>query len=263
LIPLDNQHMKNQFFTSPVSAVCLSIGLLLGTAATAQTAAAPAAAPKAASASEPEGAPAFKTRKDSVSYAVGVSTARNLAKDGVDVDPAVVLKGMQDFFSGGRLQMKEPEIRAVMNSLVGEMRKNMAANRKEAEEINRKKGDEFRATFAKQAGVTALPNGILYKVVKAGTGPKPTIEDSVQVTYRGTLATGFEFDASAEGKPVTIQMAQSIMGWKEAVKLMPVGSRWTIVVPPQLAYGARGVGADIGPNETLIFDIELVGINKK
>jgi FKBP-type peptidyl-prolyl cis-trans isomerase len=85
----------------------------------------------------------------------------------------------------------------------------------------------------------------------------------VQVTYRGTLATGFEFDASAEGKPVTIQMSQSITGWKEAVKLMPTGSRWTIVVPPQLAYGVRGVGADIGPNETLIFDIELVGINKK
>jgi FKBP-type peptidyl-prolyl cis-trans isomerase FklB len=261
-IPLDNQTMKTRFFTSPMAIACTSLGLLLGTAAVAQTATPSVAPSKASSASEPEGTGPFKTRKDSVSYAVGVSTARNLAKDGVDVDPAVVLKGMQDFFSGGRLQMKESELRAVMNSLVGEMRKNLAANRKEAEEINKKKGDEFRSTFAKQAGVKALPNGILYKVVKAGSGPKPTIEDSVLVNYRGTLASGYEFDASAEGKPVTLKMGQMIMGWREAAALMPTGSRWTIVIPPQLAYGVRGVGADIGPNETLVFDVELVAINK-
>jgi FKBP-type peptidyl-prolyl cis-trans isomerase FklB len=248
--------------TSPLAVTCLSIGLMLSTTASAQTAAAPVATAKASAASEPEGAGAFKSRKEAISYAVGVTTARNLAKDGVDVDPTIVLQGMQDAIGGKRLQMKEPEIRSVMNGLVGEMRQKMAANRKEAEEINKKKGDEFRATFAKQADVKTLPNGILYKVVKAGTGPKPTIEDSVLVNYRGTLTNGYEFDASAEGKPVTLKMAQLIMGWKEAARLMPTGSRWTIVIPPQLAYGVRGVGADIGPNETLVFDVELVAINK-
>jgi FKBP-type peptidyl-prolyl cis-trans isomerase FklB len=194
---------------------------------------------------------------------VGVTTARNLAKDGVEVDPAVVLKGMQDALGGNRLLMKESDIRSSMGGLVSEMRKKMAANRKDAEEINKKKGDEFRANFAKESDVTSLRNGIMYKVVKAGTGPKPTIEDGILVSYRGTLTTGYEFDASAEGKPVTLQMGQTIAGWRETVKLMPTGSRWTIVVPPQLAYGVRGVGADIGPNETLVFDIELLGINKK
>lgn len=239
-----------------VSAIAVAVSLTAGIAAHAQT-----AAPAASQASAPaEGSGVFKSRKEYISYAIGVTTARNLAKDGVEIDPSIVLKGMQDAQSGNRVLLNEKEIRSVMSGLVGEMRQKMAANRKDAEELNKKKGEEYRATFAKQPDVKTLPNGVLYKVHQMGTGPKPTDEDSVVVNYRGTLTTGYEFDGSPEGKPATLKLSQLIMGWKETLKLMPTGSKWTIVIPPQLAYGQRGVGADIGPNETLTFEVDLVAV---
>jgi FKBP-type peptidyl-prolyl cis-trans isomerase FklB len=254
--------MKKPIFRSRLATVCLTLVIVLGSPVNAQTASAPATPASASSASEAAPTQAFQTRREAISYAVGVTTARNLVKDGVDIDPLVILKGMQDALDGKRILMTEKEIRSVMSGLVGEMRQKMAVNRKDAEDINRKKGDEFRAAFGKQENVVSLPNGILYKIVKLGSGPKPTPEDDIVVNYRGTLTSGYEFDASAEGKPVILKMTQLITGWREAAKLMPSGSRWTIVVPPQLAYGTRGVGADIGPNETLIFDVELLAINK-
>lgn len=219
------------------------------------------AATAAGSTTEPA-TPVFKSRKEAISYAIGVTTARNLAKDGVEIDPALVIKGMQDSQSGNRVLMTEKEIRSVMAGLVGEMRQKMASNRKDAEEINKKKGDEYRAAFAKQADVKTLPNGVLYKAVKNGTGPKATEEDNIVVNYRGTLTNGYEFDGSPDGSPATLKLSQLIVGWKETVKLMPTGSRWTIVIPPQLAYAQRGVGADIGPNETLVFDVELLAVTR-
>jgi FKBP-type peptidyl-prolyl cis-trans isomerase FklB len=233
----------------------LPIALLMSCAAFAQTAA-PSATPEA------ESPPAFSNRKDAMSYAIGVSTARNLQKDGVEVNAAIVAKGMEDALSGKRTLMSEKEIRSVMSGLVGEMRQKMAANRVEAEAANKKRGDEYRAAYAKQAGVKNLPNGVLYKVEAAGSGPKPTEDDMVVVNYRGTLTNGTEFDGTPEGKPATMKLSQLILGWKEALKNMPTGARWTLVIPPQLAYGVRGVGSDIGPSETLVFDVELVGIKK-
>lgn len=209
-----------------------------------------------------EGAPAFSNRKDSLSYAIGVSTARNLMKDGVEINPDVVLKGIQDAIANKRTLMTEQEIRSAMSGLIGEMRQKMASNRVEAEAANKKRGDDYRANFSKQPDVKSLTNGVLYKVVKAGNGPKPSEDDLVSVNYRGSLTTGFEFDATPEGKPANMKVSQLIVGWKEALKIMPVGSRWTLVIPPNLAYGVRGVGNDIGPSETLVFDLELVGIKK-
>lgn len=232
-------------------ALTLSAGVLTCNPAQAQS-----SAPKAA---EPASA-AFKNPKDAISYAIGVTTARNLTKDGVVVDPALAVKGMQDVQAGKGLLMTEAEIRTVMAGLVAEMRQKMAANRKEAEETNRKQGDEFRATFAKQADAKSLPNGVIYKVVKAGDGAKPAEDDNVVVKYRGTLTSGAQFDASPEGQPVTLKLAQLITGWKDTLKLMPSGSRWTVVVPPQLAYQQRGAGNDIGPNETLVIDVELLAV---
>jgi FKBP-type peptidyl-prolyl cis-trans isomerase len=260
----------NQFYVATLGAMIFSSATVC-----AQTSPAAAATPNAAPPAPVVSAPIktvqpqaieldpnspFKSRKDAISYAIGVTTARNLGKDGVEYDPAIIIKGMQDATAGTRLQMTEREIRSVMSGLVGEMRQKMASNRKDAEEINKKKGEEYRAGFAKQAGVTTLPNGVMYKVVKAGTGAKPADTDEVTVNYRGTLTNGKEFDGNAEGKPVNLRVAALIAGWKSALKIMPVGSRWTIVIPPALAYGQRGVGADIGPNETLVFDVELVGI---
>jgi FKBP-type peptidyl-prolyl cis-trans isomerase FklB len=211
----------------------------------------------------PSGLSNFKTSREAISYAIGVTTARNLGKDGVDIDPASVLKGMQDANSVQRtLLLSEKEIKTVMSGLVAEMRQKLAASRQEAELINQKKGDEFRAQFAKDANVKSLPSGVLYKVQRAGTGPKANEQDSVVVSYHGALTDGKEFDGTPEGKSVTFKLSQVIMGWKEALKLMPAGSRWTIVIPPNLAYGTTGAGTTIGPNETLVFDVELQSVSK-
>lgn len=199
-------------------------------------------------------------RKQAISYAIGVTTARQLVHDGVDIDAASVLKGMQDAIAGGRTALPDKEIKSIMNTLVTDMRQKMAANRHEAETINKKKGDDFRAAFAKEAGVKTMANGVLYKVLQAGNGPTPTIDDAIEVSYRGALVDGKEFDATPDGKVTKLTMAQLIVGWREAVKQMPSGSHWKIVIPPNLAYGARGVGGDIGPNETLVFDVALKGI---
>jgi FKBP-type peptidyl-prolyl cis-trans isomerase FklB len=245
--------MNTKFFTAlavPLMLTALSSGM------------AQAQSPGATAAMEAAVPSGFASRKEATSYAIGVTTARNLLKDGVEVDTAAVLKGMQDAIAGGRTAMTDKEIKVIMNGLVTEMRQKMAANRVDAEQLNKKKGEEFRASFAKQDGVKAMPNGVLYKAVKTGTGPKPTEEDSIQVIYRGTLVDGKEFDATPEGKATILKMSQLIVGWKEAVKLMPSGSHWTLVIPSNLAYGVRGVGADIGPNETLVFDVDLIGIAK-
>lgn len=200
--------------------------------------------------------------KENLSYAIGVNTARNLVKDGVEIDPAVVLQGMQDVIGSKPLKLGETEIKNIMNNLVQDMRMKFAANRRETEELNRRRGDEFRAAFAKESDVRSLPDGVLFKVIKSGNGTKPTDEDSVLVNYRGTHLDGKEFDATPEGKPAVLPVKQLIAGWKEALRMMPVGSRWKIVIPAAQAYDARGMGGDIGPNETLIFDVELLSIVK-
>jgi FKBP-type peptidyl-prolyl cis-trans isomerase FklB len=249
--------MKNKFFAPCLLTVVLGSTLLSGTTANAQ---APAGTKEAVLESEVPAA--FASRKDALSYAIGVSTARNLMKDGVEINPDIVLKGLQDAVANKRTLMTEKEIRAVMSGLVGEMRQKMASNRVEAEASNKKRGDEYRASFAKSADTKTLPSGVMYKVTKAGTGPKPTEEDMITVNYRGSLTNGFEFDATSDGKPANMKVSQLINGWKDAMKNMPVGSHWTLVIPPQLAYGVRGVGTDIGPSETLVFDVELLAIKK-
>lgn len=244
--------MKKALLLPQLLAAALSAGVLACNPALAQT---------TQSTAEPASA-AFKNPKDAISYAIGVTTARNLTKDGVVVDPALAAKGMQDVQAGTQLQMTEAEIRTVMAALVADMRQKMAANRKEAEETNRKKGDDYRAAFARQADAKSLPNGVLYKATKTGTGPKPGDDDSIVVNYRGTLTSGQQFDASPEGKPATLKLAQLIAGWKDTLKLMPSGSHWTMVIPPQLAYQQRGAGTDIGPNETLVLDVELLAVER-
>lgn len=247
--------------TSPIRMNTLTalLVLSLGSATALAQTAVPAKSSAAAAATE---AAAPQSRKDAVSYAIGVSTARNLAKDGVEFDPDWVLKGMRDQMSGQRMLLNEREVRQAMSGLIGEMRQKLAANRVEMEAANKKKGEEYRANFEKQPGVQKLPNGVLYQVVKAGNGPRPTEDSNIMVNYRGTLIGGYEFDATPEGKPAMLKMGQLIVGWREALKVMPVGSRWTLVIPPALAYGVRGVGSDIGPSETLVFDVELVSIAK-
>src|SRR5438309_9145950 len=135
---------------------------------------------------------------------------------------------------------------------------------KQAGENNKKEGEAFLAANKSKPGVVTLPSGLQYKIVKPGTGPKPAATDTVVANYRGTLINGTEFDSSYKrGEPLTIPVSGVIKGWTEALQLMPVGSKWELYIPSDLAYGARGAGADIGPNSTLIFEIELLSIQGK
>ena len=145
-----------------------------------------------------------------------------------------------------------------------EMQAKMQEKNKEAADVNKKTGEAFLAANKGKEGVIALPSGLQYKIEKAGTGPKPTATDSVVCNYRGTLIDGKEFDSSYKrGQPATFPVTGVIKGWTEALQLMPVGSKWQLFIPSDLAYGERGAGADIGPGATLIFEVELMSIEDK
>jgi len=206
---------------------------------------------------------ALKTDKEKSSYGVGVAMARNLKRQGMDLDVATLQKGFADELSGSKLLISEDELRAVMTSLQTQMKQKQEQAMKTMLEENKKKGDLYLAENRVKDGVVALPSGLQYKILKAGDGKKPTADDTVECQYRGTLIDGTEFDSSYRGgKPVSFKVSQVIAGWQEALKLMPVGSKWQLVIPPALAYGERGAG-NIGPNSTLVFEVELVSIKDK
>lgn len=199
--------------------------------------------------------------KDKLSYGIGVSVARNFKKQASDVDIDLMIKGLRDALAGDRLLLPEKDLRRVMNAYQTEIRQKATLTRRTAIEENRKKSEAFFAANRAKDGVVTLPSGLQYRVLRAGQGRKPIDSDQVICNYRGSLLDGTEFDASEDGKPASLKLSALIAGWKESMKLMPVGAKWQIFIPPQLAYGERGVGSDIGPNETLIFEVELLGIN--
>ena len=205
--------------------------------------------------------PVLKTEKDKLSYGLGVDVARSFQRLGVQVDTDVLVQAIRDVLSGGKLLMTDAELRATMTTFQAELRQRQAAARTKAGEDNKKQGDAFLAENKTKEGVVTLPSGLQYKILKAGNGKTPTDADTVECHYRGTLINGTEFDSSYRtGKPMTIKVTAVIPGWKEALKLMPVGSKWHLVIPPQLAYGDRGAGQEIGPNATLVFEVELLAI---
>ena len=207
--------------------------------------------------------PALKTDKDKLSYAIGVSTGRNFKKAETDVDLEFLLKGIKAGLAGDKLLLTEKELRMIMNNYQSEVRRNMLSARQQALESNRKKGEEFLTQNKTKPGVVTLPDGVQYLVVKPGSGRKPIDSDIVEVRYRGTLLDGTEFDATEGERTAKIKISALIPGWSQALKLMPVGSTWRIYVPSRLAYGERGVGVDIGPNETLVYETELVAIESE
>jgi FKBP-type peptidyl-prolyl cis-trans isomerase FklB len=222
----------------------------------------PAAKPRTATAAKPP--LTLKTQKDKVSYAIGVNIGKNLHKDSVDVDPAIFLRGMKDAISGGKLLLTDDELKSTLTILQAGLQKQQQGTLRQAAEINKKAGDTFLAENKTKEGVVALPSGLQYKILKEGTGAKPTATDSVVCNYRGTLIDGTEFDSSYKrGQPATFPVSGVIKGWTEAVQLMPVGSKWQLFVPADLAYGDRGAAPIIGPDATLIFEVELVSIQDK
>ncbi|MGE5492237.1 MAG: FKBP-type peptidyl-prolyl cis-trans isomerase N-terminal domain-containing protein [Actinomycetota bacterium] len=205
-------------------------------------------------------APELVTPKDKTSYAIGAQTARNFRKEGIDIDLDLVIRGIRDGMAGDRLLLSDKEIKQLMQGLLTEMRQKMVANRREAAERNRTRSEEFLAANKEREGIQVLPNGVQYRVITAGSGPRPGDGDTVLCRYRGTLLDGSEFDATPPDRQAALRIAQTIPGWREALKAMPVGSHWQVFIPPALAYGERGAGGDIGPNEVLNFDVELLGI---
>jgi len=236
----------------------------------AQTPKAPAAKKASATTKKPATATALtlKTQKDKASYAVGMSIGSGLKRQGVPVDAALVARGLKDAMTGTKALLTDDEMKAVLTQLQNDVRaqqqakaQEMQAKAHEAGAGNRKEGEEFLATNKTKEGIVTLPSGLQYKILKEGTGPKPTASDTVSCNYRGTLINGKEFDSSYKrGEATSFPVGGVIKGWTEALQLMPVGSKWQLFIPADLAYGDRGAGADIGPGETLIFEVELVSI---
>ena len=206
----------------------------------------------------------LKTQKDKNSYALGMSIGLGLHKQAVDVDPAVVARGLRDAIAGGKTLLTEDEMKAAIQQLQSDVHKAQEAKAHAASETARKQGEAFLAENKAKPGVVTLPSGLQYKILTEGNGPKPTAGDTVTVNYRGTLIDGKEFDSSYKrGQPISFPVGGVIKGWTEALQLMPVGSKWQLYIPSDLAYGDRGAGADIGPGETLIFDVELISIGEQ
>ena len=225
---------------------------------------APAAAPAQSTAGQaPAQAPVFKTQKEKVSYAIGMEMGKGVKVQGIEVDPAIMMQGLKDALSGGKPQMSEEELRQVMTALQQEIRQKQMQAQQAAATENKTKGDAFLAENAKKDGVVALADGLQYKILTAGQGKKPAESDTVLCNYKGTFLDGTEFDSSAKaGKPVPFEVKNVIPGFREVLQLMPVGSKWQVFVPSNLAYGERGAGGVIGPNATLIFEVELVSIQE-
>jgi len=206
----------------------------------------------------------LKTQKDKLSYALGMNLGSNLHKEKVEVDPAIVLRGLKDALAAGKMLLTEDEARSTLTQLQTEVRSKQQGKMKVAGEMNKKEGVEFLAANKSKEGVVILPSGLQYKILTEGAGPKPTASDTVVCNYRGTLISGAEFDSSYKrGQPASFPVNGVIKGWTEALQLMPVGSKWQLFVPAELGYGDRGAGADIGPGATLIFEVELLSIQGK
>jgi len=206
----------------------------------------------------------LKTDKDKVSYALGMNLGTNLKRDSVDIDTAIFVRALKDTVAGGRTLLTDSEARAALTQLQTAVRGKQMEKMKLAGETNKKEGDAFLAANKSQEGIVTLPSGLEYKILTQGTGPKPTATDTVVCNYRGTLVNGTEFDSSYKrGQPATFPVTGVIKGWTEALQLMPVGSKWQLFLPAELAYGERGPSPEIGPNSTLVFEVELLSIQAK
>lgn len=192
---------------------------------------------------------------DKISYALGLSIGNNFLSSGIKkVDFDSFLKGMKDVINESQLDMTYDEAKDVMNDFFSKLQEDRL-------EVNLKAGKEFLAINAKRPGVVTLPSGLQYEILKEGNGAKPKATDQVKCHYHGTLIDGTVFDSSVErGQPATFGVNQVIPGWVEALQLMPVGSKWKLFIPSELAYGPAGAGQTIEPNSTLVFEVEVLDI---
>lgn len=211
-----------------------------------------------------DSAPALATEQDKISYAIGADIGGSLKRMEAEVNLDKLTAGLRDALAGSKLQLSDEEIMASMQAFQTKAREKMMAQRAAATEKAAKAGVEFLEANKKKEGVVTLPSGLQYKVIKQGDGVKPKATDTVKTHYRGTLVDGKEFDSSYKrGEPAQFPVGGVIKGWTEALQLMPVGSKWQLVIPSDLAYGEQGAGADIPPNSVLVFEIELLEVSSK
>lgn len=209
---------------------------------------------------------ALDTQQQKVSYVFGLNLAQQLGTEQIDVDVEALSQGLSDGLAGTEPRLGEEELMLVMQTFQQQQQEKMAKQAEEREaarklvaETNKQEGETFLMENGSKEGVVTTESGLQYKVLTAGTGPSPTAEDTVTVHYRGTLLDGTEFDSSyARGEPVSFPVSGVIPGWTEALQLMKEGAKWTLYIPSELAYGPGGAGAQIGPNATLVFDVELL-----
>jgi len=200
---------------------------------------------------------------DSLSYSLGVLLAQNLKSQGFGkVDEASFQAAFHDVMSGKETAIDVQQCNTVIQEYMQEQQKVKDAEQQKQFESVIAEGKAFLEANAKREGVVTLPSGLEYEVLVAGDGPKPTAKDKVTVHYHGTLIDGTVFDSSVErGQPATFGVGQVISGWTEALQLMPLGSKWKLYIPYDLAYGSRAAGPTIGPYSTLVFEVELLKIN--
>lgn len=205
----------------------------------------------------------LKTQKDKVSYSIGLDIGKNMKANSVDIDADILLKGIKDGLEEKEGLLTEEEIAQVMQDFQQDLMAKQMAKQKEEGDKNLKEGETFLEANKKKEGVKVLPSGLQYKVLKSGNGPSPKETDKVKTHYKGTLINGTEFDNSiSRGEPAVFPVNGVIKGWTEALQLMKVGDKWELYIPANLAYGEKGAGGAIPPNATLVFEVELLGIEK-
>jgi len=216
-------------------------------------------------AEEAKVAPELKldTPKSRISYTIGVNIGQDFKSQKLDIDADVLMEGIKDSMAGKELRLTEEQMASEIQAFQQDMQAKMMVEMEAQAAKNKTEGESFLAENAKKEGVVVTASGLQYKVLEAGEGDSPVPSDVVTVHYRGTLVDGTQFDSSYDrGQPATFPVGGVIAGWTEALQLMKPGAKWQLVIPADLAYGERGAGQVIGPNSTLLFDVELISVEK-
>jgi FKBP-type peptidyl-prolyl cis-trans isomerase FklB len=201
----------------------------------------------------------IETDQEKLSYSMGIFFGQTVIRQEMEIDIPAFMQAVEDVLNKTEKKLSDDEMQKIINTYQKKEQDERAAK----SDNNKVDGKKFLTENKSKEGVIELPSGLQYKIIKDGEGEKPVANSRVVVHYRGTLIDGTEFDSSyARGEPIELGLNQVIKGWQEALQLMSVGSKWQIVIPSELAYGKRGAGSVIGPNSTLIFDIELINIKQ-